>query len=135
MLNHYRSDWRDLDHLMAQGLGILTLQQLAATAAYLWVVLHHLIHPLDRQELRATAGMARLATALATTTFAALWGLETRAISGGWFGGVARAAADLLPQAGQFRRQGGELGAELLDLLLLIPLYLLLIQDELPGIG
>jgi len=35
------------------------------------------------------------------------------------FGGVARAAADPLPQARQLGRQGGELVAELVNLLLL----------------
>jgi hypothetical protein len=119
MLDHHRRDWRDLDHLVAQRRWILSLQQGAAVATGIGVVLNHHIHPLDWQQLRATAGMARLATALAATAFAALWGLKTRAISGGWFGGVARAAADPLPQAGQFAGQGGELAAELLDLLLL----------------
>ena len=53
MLDHQRRDWRDLDHLMAQGSGVLALQQGAATATGIGVVLHHLIHPLDRQQLRA----------------------------------------------------------------------------------
>ena len=104
-----RDRW-DLDQLMAQRTRILALQQGAAAAAGIRVVLNHHIHPLDWQQLRATAGMARLATALAATAFAALWGLKTRAISGGWFGGVARAATDPFPQLSQFRRQGGELG-------------------------
>jgi hypothetical protein len=38
---------------MAQRIGILSLQQRAAAAADIGVVLHHLIHPLDRQQLRA----------------------------------------------------------------------------------
>ena len=46
----------------------------------------------------------------------------------GRLGGVARAAADPLPQLGQFDSQGGELAAELLNLLLLD-------QDELSGLG
>ena len=53
MLDHQRRDWRDLDHLMAQGSGVLALQQGAATATGIGVVFHHLIHPLDRQQLRA----------------------------------------------------------------------------------
>jgi hypothetical protein len=47
---------------------------------------------------------------------------------GGRFGGVAGASADSLPQAGQLGRKGGELGAQLLDLLLLG-------QDQLFGTG
>lgn len=60
------------DHLLAQRLWILTLQQRAAAAAGLGVVLHHLTHP-----------------------------------------------SVLLPQAGQLARQVGELGAQILVLLLL----------------
>lgn len=108
VLDHQRRDRRDLDHLMAQGLGILTLQQLAATAACLWVVLHHLIQPLDRQQLRPGSGMARLATALVTTALAPLWGLEPWTVAGRRLGGVAGAAANPLPQAGQLSGQGGE---------------------------
>ena len=105
---------------MAQGLGILTLQQLAATAAFLWVVLHHLIQPLDRQQLRPGSGMARLATALAATALAPLRRLEPRAIAGGRIGGITGAAADPLPQSGQLTGQGAEVTAELLNLLLLL---------------
>jgi hypothetical protein len=57
------------------------------------VVLHHLIQLRNRQQLRANAG--------------------------GWFGGVARAAADPPPQLGQGTRVGVELGAQLLELVLL----------------
>jgi hypothetical protein len=46
---HHRRDWRNLDHLMAQWVWILSIQQRAAAAAGIGVVLHHLIHPLDRQ--------------------------------------------------------------------------------------
>jgi hypothetical protein len=46
----------------------------------------------------------------------------------GRLGGVARAAADPLPQLGQFDSQGGELAAVLLNLLLLG-------RDELSGLG
>ena len=41
-------------------------------AASVRVVLHHLIHPLDRKQFRARAGMARLAAALAATALAPL---------------------------------------------------------------
>jgi hypothetical protein len=84
------------------------------------VVLHHLIHPLDRQQLRPGSWMARLSATLAATTFTPLWRLKLRAIAGGRFRGVARAAADSLPQAGQFGGQGSELSTELLDLHLLL---------------
>ena len=45
--------------------------------------------------------------------------LQPGAVIGGRHGGVARAAADPLPQAGQFGHQGSALAAELVDLLLL----------------
>jgi hypothetical protein len=63
--------------------------------------------------------MARLATTLAATAFTPLWWFKTRAIARWRFRGVAGTAADPLPQAGQFGRQGGELNAQLLDFLLL----------------
>ena len=127
MLDHHRRDRWDLNHLMAQGLWIISQQQLAATAASIRVVLHHLIHPLDRQQLRPGSWMARLSATLAATTFPPLWRLKPRTIAGGRFRGVARAAADPLPQADQFGGQGSELSTELLDLLLL----LLAILDQL----
>ena len=74
--------------------------------------------------------MTRLAAAFAATALATLRGLKARAITGGWFGGVARAAANPLPQAGQLGSQGGELAAELLDLLLLGLQLSLLNQNE-----
>ena len=64
MLDHQRCDRRDLDQLMAQRIWILSRKQRAATAAGIEVVVHHLIHPLDRQQLRPCAGMARLTAAL-----------------------------------------------------------------------
>ena len=104
---------------MPQRIRILAVQQGAAVAAGIRVVLHHLIHPLDRQQLRPSAGMARLTAAFAATALTPLRWLEPRRVAGGRFGGVAGTAADPLPQAGQFSCQGGELAAELLDLLLL----------------
>jgi len=112
VLDHQRSDRRNLNHLMTQGLWILSIQQGAATAARLGVVVHHLIHPLDRQRLRPGSRVAWLAATLAATALAPLQRLETRPIAGGRFGGVARAATDPLPQAGQLGRQGGEFAAE-----------------------
>jgi hypothetical protein len=112
MLDHQRRDRRDLDHQMAQGIGILSLQQRAAAAAGIGVVLHHLIHPLDRQQLRPRSGMARLAAALAATSLAPFRRLKPGTIAGGRLGGVARAAADPLSQLGQLTGQGSELATE-----------------------
>jgi hypothetical protein len=72
VLNHNRGDRRNLDHLVAQGLWILTPQQGAAAATGIRAVIHHIIHPLDRQQLRPIAGVARLTAALAATAFGAL---------------------------------------------------------------
>ena len=113
---------------MAHGRWILFLQQGSAAAAGLRVVLHHLIHPLDWQQLRPRSGMVRLTTAFAATALTPCRRLKPGPIGGGQLGGVARAAVDLLAQAGQFDSQGGELAAELLDLLLLG-------QDKLFGLG
>jgi hypothetical protein len=99
--------------------GILSLQQGAAAAAGLRLVLHHIVNALNRQQLWTRTWMARLATLLAATAFAPLWWLKPRAVTGGRLRGVAGTAADPLTQAGQFSRQGGELGAERLDLQLL----------------
>jgi len=63
--------------------------------------------------------MTRLATAFAATIIASLRWLKPRAVTRGWSGGVARAAADPFPQLGQLARQGGELEPQLLDLLML----------------
>jgi hypothetical protein len=52
------------------------------------IQLHHVIHPLDRQQLRPSAGMARLAAALAATALAPLRWLEARPVTGGWFRGA-----------------------------------------------
>ena len=64
------------------------------------------------------------------------------AVTGGWFGRVARVAADALPQAVQLSSQGGELLTHLLilltqhqEILPLRPYLLLLSQDEGPGIS
>ena len=125
MLDHHRRDRRDLDHLMAQRRWILSLQQGAAAAAGVRVVLHHILNSLNRQQLWAGSWMARLATPLAATAFTPLGRLEPRAIARWRFRGVAGTAADPLPQAGQFGSQGGELNAQLID-------FLLLSQDERP---
>jgi hypothetical protein len=63
---------------MAYGIRIISPQQRAAAAAGIRVGLHHLIHPLDRQQRRATAGVARLATTLAATALAPLRRLVVR---------------------------------------------------------
>ena len=97
------------------------------------MVLHHLIHPLDRQQLRATAGVARLATTLAATALAPLRRLGVRrtyaqrwpgpSLEGGYrfaeawrLGGIAGAGADPLLKLSQFRRQSGELATQLVVL-------------------
>ena len=98
------------------------------TTSHIGMMVHHLIHPLDRQQLRPGSGMARLAAAFAATALAPLRRLEPRAVTGGRLAGMTRAAADALAQLGQLARQGGELAAELLDLLRLD-------QDELSGLG
>ena len=53
-----RGDRRDLDHLMKQWIWINTVKQLISAAAGIRVVIHHLIHPLNRQQFRPTAGMS-----------------------------------------------------------------------------
>jgi hypothetical protein len=113
---------------MAQWLWIRSLQQGAAAAAGVRVVLHHLLNSLNRQQLWAGSWMARLATPLAATAFTPLWRFKTLAIARGRFRGVAGTAADPLAQAGQFGRRGGELGAQLI-------VFLLLNQDQRPGSG
>jgi hypothetical protein len=55
---------------MAQLRRILTLQQDAATAAGVGVVLDHLVNALDRQQFRPRARMALLPTPLGATAFA-----------------------------------------------------------------
>jgi len=74
--------------------------------------------------------MSRLAAALAATALAPLRRLKPRAVTGGRLGRVARAAADPLPQAGQFAGQGGELAAELIVLLSESLNLLLLSEDQ-----
>jgi hypothetical protein len=81
MLDHQRRDRRDLHHLMAQRIWILSRQQRAATAAGIRVVFHHLINPLKRQQLWPRPGMAQLATALAATALASLRRLVARRAS------------------------------------------------------
>jgi len=119
MFDHQRRYQQDLDHLMAQRRWIFSLQQRSAAAAGIQMVLHHIVNALQRQQLRASAVMARLAATFAATDFAALGPLRPRAIAGGRFGGIAGAAADPLPKVGQFGSQGGGLGAQLLNLRLL----------------
>lgn len=119
VLDDQRRDRRNLNHQMAHRLWIISLEQNASASAGIGVVFHHLIHPLDRQQLRPRSGMARLAAALAATALAPLWRLNTQTITGGRFGGVARAATNPHLQAGQLARQGGELAAEQLNLLML----------------
>ena len=79
--------------------------------------------------------MALLAAPFAATASAAFGRLKTLAVTGGWFGRVARRSADPLAQAGEFRRQGGELRSELIVLLAQHLNLLLLMQDQRAGTG
>jgi len=63
--------------------------------------------------------MSLLVAALTATAVALFWRCKTQTITGGRFGGVAGRSADPLAQAGQLCGQGGELGAQLRDLLML----------------
>jgi hypothetical protein len=67
--------------------------------------------------------MSLLVAALTATAVALFWRRKTQTITGGRFGGVAGRSADPLAQAGQLCGQlcgqGGELGAQLRDLLML----------------
>lgn len=118
---HKRGDRRDLDHPMAQRIWINTSQQLIATVAGIRVVIHHLIHPLNRQQFRPTGEMALLAAPLAATALAPHWRLipPSPSLEGCHsyaealrLGGVAGAPADPLPQVCQLGGQGGELAAQ-----------------------
>jgi hypothetical protein len=131
VLDHERHNLWDVDYLVAQRLGIIATERLTATPAVAGVMGDHLLALLRGEKSRARTGMALLATALAAIALAPLGWLKTRAVAGGRFGGVAGAAADPLSQAGQFSRQGGELDAELLNLLLL----LLALTDQLKKSG
>jgi hypothetical protein len=93
-------------------------------------MLHHLVNALKRQQLRPRSWMALLAAPLAATASAAFRRLKTLAVTGGWFGRVARRSADPLAQGGEFRRQGGELRSELFVLLAQHLNLLLLMQDQ-----
>jgi hypothetical protein len=104
---------------MAQGIRIISPQERAAAAAGSRVMVLVIVHALRLQQLRATAGVARLTTTLAATAFAPLRRLKPGPITGGRFGGIAGAAADPLLQPGQLSGQGGELGVQFLVLLVL----------------
>ena len=54
-----------LNHLMAQGRRVIALQLGAAAAAIIGMVFHHLIHPLDQEQLRLRSRVAWLTAALA----------------------------------------------------------------------
>jgi hypothetical protein len=119
-----------LDHLVAQRLGIDALQQVATAVTGFRLVFHHLVNAFDRQQLRPRARMALLATSLVTIPFAPFGWLESNVDTGGRLGGVARCAAEQLPQAGQFARSNGELCSQLLIYLLDCLGLLLLGQDQ-----
>jgi hypothetical protein len=135
MLDHQRGDRRHLDHLVPMGCRILSPQQGAAAAAGIRVVLDYLVNALDLQQLRPSEGMALLPTTLAATALAAESWLKPRSVTGGRPGGVTPLTADPLAQAGQFRRQGGELLAELFVLPAQHLNFLPLLQDQNVGTG
>lgn len=98
VLHHRQRDCRNLQNLMAQRIRVITPQQRAAAAAGIRRVLDHLIDSFDRQQLRPRSRMPWLAAALEATALATLRRHESRAIAGGWLGGVTGAAADPIPQ-------------------------------------
>jgi hypothetical protein len=83
MFGHLSCDRRDVDHLVPMGLWIVSLQQGAAAAAGLGVVIQHVVAALYWQQLRTDTGVPLLAAALATTALAADRRLKTLAITGG----------------------------------------------------
>jgi hypothetical protein len=72
MLDHKRCDRRDIDHLMAQRLRIITNQSLATRLAVARMMDDHLLALLSGEQLAAGAGMALLASSLAARAFALL---------------------------------------------------------------
>jgi hypothetical protein len=128
VLKHRQRDRRDLQHLMAYGIRIISQQQRAAATAGSRVMLLVIVNALRRRQHRATAGMARLPTTLAAT--ATLRRHKPRPITGGRFGGIAGVAADPLLQPGQLRGQGGELEPQLIVLLPESLNLLLLSEDQ-----
>jgi hypothetical protein len=94
-----------------------------------------LLAAFNGQLLWPGSGMAWLATPLAATAFSWNARFEALAVAGGWFGRVARIAADALPQAGQLGSQGGELLTHLCILLTQHPNLPLLRKDQRPDTG
>jgi hypothetical protein len=101
---------------MAHGRWILSLQQGAAVAAGIGVVLIHLIHPLDWQRLRPSSRMVRLTAAFAATALAPHRWLKPRAVAGGCLEEL-RNLRKIRHRPGQRAGQGGELAAEFIVLL------------------
>ena len=98
---HQRRDRRNLDHLMAR-------------RRQSRLLLRHLVHPLDRKQLRTSCEMALLSAPLAGTTFTALWRPKTQPVTGGRLGRIARAATkriSSLAPAGQFSQSASEIPA------------------------
>ena len=94
-------DRRNFNHLIQQWIWINTLQQDAAAAAGIRVVIHYLIEPLYRQQFRPTARMALQAAPFAATSLAPLWRLKPKPVRM-WFGGVAGPKANPRSQLCQF---------------------------------
>ena len=69
---------------MAQGFWIIALQQGAAAAAGIRVMIHYLVTALNWQQLRPGTRVALLAAALTASALAACRRFKTLAITGGW---------------------------------------------------
>lgn len=120
-----RSRSRDLNQLMAQGSGVLAVQQRVAMSTGIGVVLLLLpIHPLTRQSLQPRAGMARLAAALGASALPPLRCLNP---APSLEGGVeawreprpirSRRLASPLAKVGQLAGKGGDWTAEKVKML------------------
>jgi hypothetical protein len=72
MLDHKRCDRRNLDHLVAQWLGIVTGQSFTTRLAVAGVMVDHLLALLRGEQLAAGAGMALLSAPLTARAFACL---------------------------------------------------------------
>ena len=63
-------------------LWILSLEESAAAAAVLRMVLLHFAYALNRHQLRPRSGMSELAATLAATALLPGWRLKTEAVTG-----------------------------------------------------
>jgi hypothetical protein len=83
-----------------------------------WVLFQPLIPPFNHHQLRPSAGMSRLATALAATALVPHWWLTARGIVGGWFRGTPRAAANpLSPASPRLKAQSERIASQVVSAL------------------